>query len=232
MAVSTRLNTAVFAPIPSASVATATVENPGAFRNILAANLRSDHIKSYTLSKPASSQELAHPASLPPTPRLCVHKITASPRYNRIVRLSAVLLLALSLVACNRASKNNDAVRQGVIDYLAQRGLNVQGMDVSIANLETSGNQADATVSIVPKGGDKAQGMSMKYHLEQRDNKWTVVGKQDAGSSPHGAMPPAAPGAENPHGGGVPPAAPAAGAAPGGAGKMPSPEDLPPAKKQ
>jgi len=145
------------------------------------------------------------------------------------VRLSAVLLLALSLAACNSARKNNDAVRQGVIDYLAQRGLNVQGMDVSITNLEAKGNQADATVSIVPKGGDKAQGMSMKYHLEQRDNKWTVVGKESAGSSPHGgAMPPATPGAENPHGGTMPPA----GAAPGGAGKMPSPEDLPPAKKQ
>ena len=152
------------------------------------------------------------------------------------MRVSVVLLLALSLAACNSASKNNDAVRQGVIDYLAQRGLNVQGMDVSIAKLETNGNQADATVSIVPKGGDKAQGMSMKYHLEQRDNKWTVVGKQDAGNSPHGGgampgggMPPATPGAENPHGGG---AMPPAGAAPGGAGKMPSPEDLPPAKKQ
>jgi hypothetical protein len=145
------------------------------------------------------------------------------------VRLSAVLLLALSLVACNSASKNNDAVRQGVIDYLAQRGLNVQGMDVNITSLEAKGNQADATVSIVPKGGDKAQGMSMKYHLEQRDNKWAVVGKQDAGASPHGAgaMPPAAGGAENPHG-----AMPPAGAAPGGAGKMPSPQDLPPAKKQ
>jgi hypothetical protein len=146
------------------------------------------------------------------------------------VRLAAVLLLALSLAACNSARKNNDAVRQGVIDYLAQRGLNVQGMDVSITNLEAKGNQADATVSIVPKGGDKAQGMSMKYHLEQRDNKWTVVGKESAGSSPHGGgvMPPATPGVENPHGGTMPPA----GAAPGGAGKMPSPEDLPPAKKQ
>ena len=146
------------------------------------------------------------------------------------MRLSAILLLALSLAACNSASKNNDAVRQGVIDYLAQRGLNVQGMDVSITNLETKGTQADATVSIIPKGGNAAQGMSMKYHLEQRDNKWNVVGKQDAGASPHGggAMPPAAPGGDNPHGGAMPPA----GAAPGGAGKMPSPEDLPPAKKQ
>ena len=78
--------------------------------------------------------------------------------------------------------------------------------------------------------GAAAQGMSMKYHLEERSGKWVVTGRQDTGSSPHGAgaMPPAAPG-DNPHG-----AAPADnphGAAPA-SGKMPSPEDLPPAKKQ
>jgi hypothetical protein len=139
------------------------------------------------------------------------------------VRIPAVLLLIVSLAACNSAKKNNDAVRQGVIDYLAQKGLNVQGMDVAITNLELNGSQADATVSMTPKGGTTAQGMSMKYHLEEKGGKWAVVGRQDAGSSPHGggaAMPPAGAPADNPHGG-APPAA-----------KMPSPEDLPPAKKQ
>jgi hypothetical protein len=146
------------------------------------------------------------------------------------VRISAVLFLSLALAACNSAKKNNDAVRQGVIDYLAQKGLNVQGMDVAISNLDMKGNQADATVNITPKGGNASQGMSMKYHLEERDNKWAVVGRQDTGASPHGGgMPPA--GAASPHGGGaMPPAAP--GAAPSAPGKMPSPEDLPPAKKQ
>jgi hypothetical protein len=141
------------------------------------------------------------------------------------VRISAVLLLIVSLAACNSAKKNNDAVRQGVIDYLTQKGLNVQGMDVAITNLELKGGQADATVSMTPKGASPAQGMSMKYHLEDKGGKWTVVGRQDTSSSPHGAgaMPPAAT-SENPHGGGAPGAAPS--------GKMPSPEDLPPAKKQ
>ena len=147
------------------------------------------------------------------------------------MRLPAVLLLCLTLAACNSARKNDEAVRQGVIDYLAQKGLNVKGMDVTIAKLETNGSQADATVSIVPKGANSSQGMSMKYHLEQKGSQWTVVGRQDVGAphgggamppggapgmaNPHGAMPPAgAPGAENPH------------------GAMPSPQDLPPAKKQ
>jgi hypothetical protein len=142
--------------------------------------------------------------------------------YNRNVRISAILLLIVSLAACNSAKKSNDAVRQGVIDYLTQKGLNVQGMDVAITNLELNGSQADATVSMTPKGGTPAQGMSMKYHLEQKGGKWAVVGRQDTGSSPHGggAMPPPAAGSASPHGGAAP------------AGKMPSPEDLPPAKKQ
>lgn len=137
------------------------------------------------------------------------------------MRIPAVLLLILSLAACNSAKKNNDAVRQGVIDYLAQKGLNIQGMDVSITNLEVNGSQADATVSMTPKGASPAQGMSMKYHLEDKGGKWTVVGRQDTGASPHGggAMPPAGAGSANPHGGAAP------------SGKMPSPEDLPPAKK-
>ena len=108
------------------------------------------------------------------------------------------------------------------MDRLAQAGMNVAGMDVTVTSVQISGNQADAAVSISPKGGNAAQGMQIKYHLEQKDNKWVVVGRQDAGghgaqAMPGGAMPPAAmPGAENPHAG----------------GKMPAPEDLPPAGKK
>jgi len=82
-------------------------------------------------------------------------------------------------------------------------------------------------VTITPAGGSEAQGMSMNYHLQQKGDKWVVVGRADAAGSPHGggAMPPAAPAGNDPHSG--------MGAAPGapGGAKMPSPEDLPPAKK-
>jgi hypothetical protein len=144
------------------------------------------------------------------------------------VRIPAVLLLILSLAACNGAKKNNDAVRQGVVDYLVSKGFDIpKAMTVSMTNLEMKGNEADATVSIAPAGGNPAQGMSMKYHLEQKGEKWVVVGKQDAaGASPHGgagAMP-GGPAGASPHG--------EAGPGAGPAGKMPSPEDLPPAKKQ
>lgn len=141
--------------------------------------------------------------------------------YNRVVRISAVLFVLLCLAACNRG-ENKDAVRQGVINHLSKAGLNVSGMDVTVASVQFNGKEADATVGIAPKG-NAGQGMSMKYHLQQQGSEWVVVGKPGAGGdSPHGgAMAPAT----NPHGGGD--------AAPGGAPtKMPSPEDLPPATKK
>ena len=129
--------------------------------------------------------------------------------------------MLVSLAACNGAKKNNDAVRQGVVEYLQSKGFDVpKAMTVSMKNVEMKGEQADATVTITPTGGNEAQGMSMKYHLEQKGEKWVVVGRAGEHS---GAMPGQAPAGSEPHGGGAMP--------PAGGSKMPSPEDLPPAKK-
>jgi len=117
------------------------------------------------------------------------------------------------LAGCHGGVQSKDAVRQGVLDHLAQVKMNVASMDVEVTSVEFNGNQAEAAVSFSPKGGNAAQGMSMRYQLELRGGRWVVVGRKDAGSSPHGGMPPAPAGMENPH----------------GADKMPSPEDLPPA---
>ena len=136
------------------------------------------------------------------------------------MRITAVLLVLLTLAACNRG-ENKDAVRQGVINHLSKAGLNVAGMDVTIASVQFSGKEADATVSIAPKG-NAGQGMSMKYHLQQQSGEWVVVGKAGGADSGHGAATTAP--APSPHGGG--------GDMTGGAGKMPSPEDLPPATKK
>jgi len=136
------------------------------------------------------------------------------------VRISAVLFLIVSLAACNGAKKNNDAVRQGVLDYLATKGMNSQTMDINIVSVKYNGDTADATVSFAAKGSGAGQ-MSIQYRLENQSGKWKVVGKQDANQ--HGGAA-AAPGgapqdAGDPHGGGAPVAG----------GKMPSPDDLPPA---
>jgi hypothetical protein len=136
-------------------------------------------------------------------------------------------------VACKSAnqSQNSDAVRQGVNEYLTQRGFNLKGMDVNLSNMKFNGNQADVTVSFGVKGTGQ-MAMTKGYHLEMQGGKWVVIGSQ--GGEEHGKTMPqdaggAAPGGAgmaNPHAGGMP-AAPA-----GSGGKMPSPEDLPPAGKK
>jgi hypothetical protein len=134
------------------------------------------------------------------------------------------------LGGCNRGVQSKDAVRQGVLDHLSQRQLNVASMNVEVTSVQFNGSQAEATVSFTPKGANAAQGMSMRYQLEQRGGRWVVVGRKDAGPGPHGGagMPSGPPGMENPHGGG----APSGPGTPGSAGKMPSPEDLPPASQK
>jgi hypothetical protein len=143
--------------------------------------------------------------------------------------MCAVVLLILSLAACNRGLQNNEAVRQGIVDRMAQKG--VAGVDVALTSVKFNGNEADVVAAITPKGGNPAAGMSMNYHLQQQGGKWVVVGTPGTGGAPHGGA--GMPGAANPHGGGMPrpDSVPEAGPA-GGSGKMPSPEDLPPSKKK
>jgi hypothetical protein len=149
-----------------------------------------------------------------------------------MVRIVSVILLIFCLAGCNRAKRDTEAVRQGVVDYFSQSGLNLAAMDVTMTSVQINGNQADAAVSISAKGGNASQGMQFKYHLEQKDSKWVVVGRQ--GGSAHGTGV-APPGAGSPRGGGAAPDATPPGASPhggGAGGKMPSPEDLPPATKK
>ena len=161
--------------------------------------------------------------------------------YNQVVRFTCVLVLFAALTACNRGNQSKEAIRQGVIDYLSGRtsslALNMSAMDVQVTNVTFNGNQAEAAVSITPKGVTGG-GMNVAYHLEQEGSKWIVKGRKDVGGAPHGAgvVPSAAaPDGENPHGGGAMPANPhGGGAMPPAAsgGKMPSPEDLPPTGKK
>jgi len=135
--------------------------------------------------------------------------------------------LVLCLVACNRGNGNKEAVRQGIIDFVAARGLNVQGMSVDVTAVQFTGNHAEATVEFTAKGGPPGSGMSMKYQLDQQSGKWVVTGRKDAGS-PHGggAVPSGQAPTANPHGGAMvaPPA--------GGGSAMPAPQDLPPVTKK
>jgi len=140
------------------------------------------------------------------------------------VRILPLLCLVAALTACNRGIQNKDAVRQGVLDYLAGRpNLSMGGMTVDVTNVTFKDGKADAEVSFTAKGGPAQGGMTMHYTLEQKDNKWMVVGKADSGKSPHGAGMAPGGGMANPHGampgvdtekpgGGMPPGHPPMGA--------------------
>jgi hypothetical protein len=134
------------------------------------------------------------------------------------------------LAGCHRGVESNEAVRQGVLDYLATKGMTAAAMDINVTAVKFNGDKADATVSFAAKGTGAGQ-MTIQYHMALKDNKWAVVGRQNASQHGAGQMPPggampgampggAMPGGANPHG---------MVAAPGAGGKMPAPEDLPPA---
>jgi hypothetical protein len=155
------------------------------------------------------------------------------------MRTVCVALAMLSLAACHRGGETKEAVRQGVIDYLATKGFNMPGMSVDVTSVQFNGSHADAVVSIAPKGAPAGAGITMPYKLEQKDGKWVVTastggphpgagmpgsggagGGMPGGANPHGGMPM---GGGNPHDGMAAPA--------GGNPNMPSPNDLPPVKK-
>lgn len=142
------------------------------------------------------------------------------------MRITFLVAAILALAGCRGGNQDREAVRQGILDHLAEAGFSNQNMDVSLASLQFNGDKADAVVQIAPKGANHEQGMQMRYSLQQKGSRWVVVGRGDAGAGHGGAI---APGAANPHGGGAMPTDPATG---GGGQKMPSPQDLPPAHKK
>jgi hypothetical protein len=140
------------------------------------------------------------------------------------VKSGVLLATVLALAGCNRGIDNKEAVRQGVVDYLANRtNLNVASMNVDVTSVTFKGNEAEATVSFAPKGsGGGAQGMSMRYALERQGNRWVVKGRPDKGAHGGEGMP-----------GGMPPghgmqgsegAQPPAGQMPPGHPAVPNPE--------
>jgi hypothetical protein len=108
------------------------------------------------------------------------------------------VLVCLALAGCHRDIQNEDAVKRGVMDYLATRqGLNVASMDVSIASTVFRANEVDATVIFSPKGSGAAQPMTIHYLLEKKGDRWVVKPRAGGGQNPHGGM------GSNPHGDGT-----------------------------
>lgn len=115
--------------------------------------------------------------------------------------LGATLLFA---GACKSKPDDKEAIRTGVINYLASlKTLNVSAMDINVTQATVNGNQAQAQVEIRLKNSPP-DGASMKltYNLEKRGDEWAVVKSQPAGGTlqhpapgemPTGGMPPGHP---------------------------------------
>jgi hypothetical protein len=127
--------------------------------------------------------------------------------------LFPLLITSLTLGACKKDIQNEEAVRQGMLNYLSKRQDLVR-MDVTIKKVSFRQDEADAVVHFQAKDSNTpSAGIDMPYVLERKGNEWVVKGR--AGGSGHGA---GTGGMENPHGGGAPP------------GGMPAP--LPPGHPQ
>ena len=134
---------------------------------------------------------------------------------NRLSVITVAALLPLLVSSgCKRDIQSTEAVRQGVLTYLAKRS-DLLSMDVSITNVVYRQDEATATVHLQAKGSNTpGSGMDLRYLLERKGNEWVVKGR--AGNDSHGA-------------GGMPPpsgAPPSDGAGAGSIGAMP--QTLPP----
>ena len=132
-----------------------------------------------------------------------------------------MVVCLLVLCACKRDIENKDAVRKGIMNYLAKR-TDLGSMDVTIASVSFRQNEAQATVHFQAKSSNApGTGMDMSYVLERQGNEWVVKGKTGANAS-HGNT------GDNPHGGGMmpgtlPPGHPAMPTQPGGQAPPPGP---------
>jgi hypothetical protein len=98
----------------------------------------------------------------------------------------------ISTAACNRAPKNEEAIRQAVIEHLQKNtGLDLNAMTVEVTKVEFRGNEADATIAFKPKNMPEG-GMSMNYSFETQDGRWQVKKRADSGGmggNPHTGQP-------------------------------------------
>jgi hypothetical protein len=106
-----------------------------------------------------------------------------------VIRPTLIAASALSLVllvSCGKDIQNQDAVRQGVMNYLSKRS-DLLAMDVSVASVAFREGEATAQVHFQAKGNSSpAAGMTMQYVLERKDGQWVVKGRTGSNAA-HGA---------------------------------------------
>jgi len=104
---------------------------------------------------------------------------------NRYSIAVAALGLSITVLSgCKKDIQNNDAIRQGVVNYLSKRP-DLLAMDVNVGTVTYKGDEATATVRFQAKGNNTpGGGMTMQYVLTRQGNQWVVKGK--AAGETHG----------------------------------------------
>jgi len=100
----------------------------------------------------------------------------------------AVATVGLSIAllgGCKKNIQNDDAVRQGIMNYLSKRP-DLLSMDVNVTSVAYRQDEATATVRFQAKGNNSpGASMTMQYVLERTGSQWNVKGR--AGANEHGA---------------------------------------------
>lgn len=103
--------------------------------------------------------------------------------------VAAVTMGIVLLSGCAKNIQNQDAVRQGVMTYLAKRS-DLLAMDVSVTSVSFRKDEATAEVHFQAKGNSSpGAGMTMQYVLDRKDGLWVVRAKTGANAA-HGASAP------------------------------------------
>jgi hypothetical protein len=94
--------------------------------------------------------------------------------------------LSIALLSgCKNDIKNDDAVRQGIMNYLSKRP-DLLSMDVNVTSVAYRQNEATAIVKFQAKGNNSpGASMTMQYVMERKGSEWNVKGR--AGATEHGA---------------------------------------------
>lgn len=105
--------------------------------------------------------------------------------------LAAVLASVVTLAGCAKNIQNQEAVKQGIVEYLNGRastmGLNMGAMETNVTSVSFEKDVARASVAFVVKGAPGGGGMNMSYVLDRKGDKWVVRGREESPGNAHGA---------------------------------------------
>lgn len=144
----------------------------------------------------------------------CLQPVRRLTGYNRYVKSALVLAAVLCLAGCSKNIDTPEAVKEGVINDIAKKGMDVKAMDISVDSVSFRAKEADAVVSFRPKGAAPgSQGVTMNYTLDRDGDAWKIKSRnmeghnqqQPPGSS---ALPPGHPTSTSGNGAALPPGHP------------------------